>query len=160
MEALTVLAGLLIAVGIVGLVVPVLPGLAVTVLGVLVWAASNGSRTAWIVFGVVVVLALAGWVVQYAVPGRRMKRAGVPTPTLLAGAICGVIGFFVIPVVGLFAGFVLGVYAMEHARLRNGAAAWAQTKTALKGVLMSMGIELAAAVAVAITWVIGLLLTR
>lgn len=160
MEPLTVLAALLVAVGVAGLVIPVLPGLALTVLGMLIWAASTGGTTAWVVFGIAVVVAVIGWVVQYVVPGRRMKAAGVPTMTLLVGAVCGIVGFFVIPVLGLFVGFVLGVLLAEYARQRDLSAAWRQTVVALKGVLLSIGIELVAATTIAVLFVIGLLVTR
>lgn len=160
MELVSVLAALLIAVGIAGLVIPVLPGLVLTVVGVLVWALERGDSAGWTVFGIALAIAIIGWVTQYVVPGRRMKAAGVPTRTLVAGAVCAVVGFFVIPVIGLFVGFVLGVYLMERLRTSNGAAAWTQTKVALKGVLLSVGIELCAAVGVAATWVVGLLVTR
>lgn len=160
MELVTVIAGLLIVVGIAGLVIPVLPGLALTVAGVLVWALERGDGTGWTVFGICLGVAALGWVTQYAIPSKRMKAAGVPTRTLLVGALCAVVGFFVIPVLGLFVGFVLGVYLMERLRMSDGAAAWAQTKVALKGVLLSIGIELCAALIVAATWVVGLLITR
>ncbi|CAG7572934.1 hypothetical protein FB554_1077 [Barrientosiimonas humi] len=160
MEPVSVLAALLIAVGIVGLVIPILPGLIITLLGVGIWALERQDTAGWVVLGICTLIAAVGWMVQYAVPGRRMKAAGVPTPVLLVGAVAGVIGFFVIPVVGLFVGFVLGVLVVENARLRSWSAAWRQTKIALRGVIMSIGIELAAAVLVAVTWVIGLLVTR
>lgn len=160
MEAVTVLAAVLIAVGILGLVVPVLPGLAVTILGVLVWALDRQETAAWVVLGVCVLIALAGWTLQYLIPGRRMKAQGVPTSVLMIGALCGLVGFFVIPVLGLPIGFVAGVYVAEHLRLKESAAARRQTVLALKGVMLSIGIELAAALMVAATWVVGLLVTR
>lgn len=160
MELVSVLAGLLIVVGIAGLVIPVLPGLILTVIGVLIWALERGDGAGWTVFAIAVMIAVIGWVTQYAVPGRRMKSAGVPTSTLVVGAACAVVGFFVIPVVGLFLGFVLGVYVMERVRASGADVAWDRTKVALKGVLLSIGIELAAAVGVAATWVVGLLVTR
>ena len=57
----------------------------------------------------------------------------------------GVVGFFVVPVVGLFVGFVLGVYLAERRRV-GGAAAWPSTKEALRAVGLSILIELAAGV--------------
>ena len=54
---------------------------------------------------------------KYAVPGRRLKEVGIPTSTLLLGAVLGVVGFFVIPVVGLPIGFVLGIYLAELSRV-------------------------------------------
>lgn len=160
MELVTVIAGILIVVGILGLIVPVLPGLLLTEAGVLLWATENGSRTAWVVFGLSVVIALIGWFLQYQVPNRQLRRIGVPGSSRLTGVVLAVIGFFVVPVIGLFLGFVLGVYLAEQVRLRNPSAAWTSTKMALKMALASIGIELAAAVTVALLWVAGLLLTR
>lgn len=154
-----VIAGLLIATGIVGLVVPILPGLALCLIGVLLWAWSTGG-SAWWFFAAAAVVAVIGWVVQYTVPGKRMAAAGVPGQVLLLGGICGIVGFFVIPVVGLFVGFVLGVLLAELARTRTFADAWVSTKHALKAVLTSVAIELTAAVIVAFIWVAGLLATR
>jgi hypothetical protein len=54
---------------------------------------------------------------------------------------------------------VLGIYLVEHSRSRDAAAAWAATKTALRAVLLSVGIELAAGLAIAATWVVGVLLS-
>lgn len=160
MEPVTVLAGALIVIGILGLVVPVLPGLILTLGGVLLWASENGSTTAWVIFGLSVVIAAIGYFLQYQVPNRSLRRIGVPGRSRLAGIVLAIIGFFVIPFVGLFVGFVVGVYVAEQIRLRNPAAAWTSTKVALKAVLTSIGIELAAAVAVALLWVGGLLLTK
>ena len=159
MQPVTVLSGLMIAVGIVGLIVPVLPGLALSLLGVLLWAWSTGGA-AWWFFAAACVVAVIGWIVQYTVPGKRMAAAGVPGRVLLLGAVCGIVGFFVIPVVGLFIGFVLGVLLAELGRTRTIADAWTSTKHALRAVVTSVAIELTAAVVVALIWVAGLLTTR
>ena len=44
------------------------------------------------------------------VPGRRLRDAGVPRQSIVAGLVLAVVGFFVIPFVGFFIGFPLGVY--------------------------------------------------
>lgn len=152
-----VITGLLIAAGILGLIVPVLPGLAICLFGVLLWSGVGGTQGHWIVFGICVVIALIGWVLQWTRPNKHLKSFGVPGRSRLAGVALGAVGFFVIPVVGLFIGFVAGVYLAEHARLRNPAAAWTSTRAAVRAALLSVGIELAAAVAVAATWAVGLL---
>ena len=150
--ATTIGAVLLMAVGIGGLVVPVLPGLACVLLGVLVWAVGHSGPAAWTVFAVACIIAAGGYVVQYLLPGRHLSRAGVPKRSSIIGAVCGVVGFFVVPVVGLFAGFVIGVVSAEYARLRRVDAAWASTKAALRATLMSVGIELLAAVVITVGW--------
>ena len=57
-------------------------------------------------------------------------------------------------------GFVLGIYLVEHGRSRDAAAAWQSTKTALRAVFLSIGIELIAGLAIATTWVAGVMLSR
>lgn len=160
MEPVTVLAGVLIVVGILGLIVPVLPGLALCLLGVLIWAGHVGSSTSWTVFGVCVLVAAVGWVTQFTVPNRRLKLAGVPGRVKLAGIVAAVVGFFLIPYVGLFVGFVVGVFAAELVRVRDVSRAWTSTKASVRAVLTSIGIELAAAIVVSWIWVAGLLITR
>lgn len=159
MDAVTLAAGAMITLGILGLVVPVLPGLLLCLAGVLLWAWEVDTGTSWTVFGCGVVVAAIGWVVQFLVPNRRLKAAGVPGVAKFAGLVGAVIGFFVIPYVGLFVGFPAGVFAAEQLRLRDAARARAATKAAVRAVLTSIGIELAAAVLVSWIWVAGVLLS-
>lgn len=160
MQAATVVSALLIVVGIFGVVIPILPGTLLCVAGVLVWTVTTGGGIAWSIFAVSVALALTGWTLKYVLPGRNLSSAGVPRQTLLLGTVCAIVGFFVIPYVGLAIGFVLGVYLAEHARLRNPQQARNATVTAVKAVLLSVGIELLTATAIAAVWVVGLLSTR
>ena len=51
------------------------------------------------------------------------------------------VGFFVVPVVGGFLGFVLGVYLAERIKLGTDAAAWPSARHALNAIGLSMGIE-------------------
>jgi uncharacterized protein YqgC (DUF456 family) len=159
-STVTLLCGLAIVAGIVGVIVPVLPGLLLCWLGVLAWAVfADGGLAKWLVLAVVTGLAAAGTVVKYLWPGRNLKRSGVPNTTLLAGGVLGLVGFFVIPIVGLVLGFVLGVWLAERVRLGDHRRAWPSTVHALKAAGLSMLIELAAALAIAATWGAGLLAT-
>ena len=153
MEVATVLAAVLVAVGIVGIVLPILPGLVLVVAGVGVWAVARGDVVAWTVLGAVVAIAVVGSVVKYLAPGRRLRDSGVPGRTIVSGAVLGVVGFFVIPLVGLFIGFVLGVYLAELARLGAHEAAWPSTRQALAAVGWSIVIERATGLLAAAVWV-------
>jgi uncharacterized protein YqgC (DUF456 family) len=151
----TLVPPLLILVGLIGIIVPVLPGLILVLGGVLVWALVESSPLAWTIFAVSVVITIAGYVLQYTLPGRRMRERGVSSSTLFLAMAFGVVGFFVIPVVGAIIGFVLGIFVVELGRSRDRSQAWTRTKHALVAVLHSMGIELAAALAITALYVAG-----
>lgn len=147
-----VLVGLAILVGLLGVIVPILPGVILIAGAILVWAIMTGGAAAWTVFAVCATFLVISGVIKYTWPGRKLKEAGVPNRSLFIGAVLGIIGFFVIPVVGLILGFVLGVYLSELQRIRQQQAAWQSTVHALKGVGLSMLIELLGALLAAGVW--------
>jgi hypothetical protein len=153
----TLLAGLLVVVGLVGVVVPMLPGLVLVVAGIAVWSVPRHDALGWTVLGVAVAIVAVGTVAKYLLPGKKMRAAGVPGRTLLAGGVLGIVGFFVVPVVGLVLGFVLGVYLAELARLGRDRA-WTSTRAALGAVGWSILIELAAGLLATAVWVGALVL--
>ena len=155
-----VLVALVIAVGIVGIIVPLLPGILLVYVAILVWAVVEHNVTAWVTLGVVTVLIGATTLIKYMWPMKRMRSADVGTMTLLAGAVLGIIGFFVIPIVGLVIGFVLGVYLAELANRHDQRVAWTSTKHALKGVALSVGVELAGALLATAAWAFGVYVTQ
>jgi uncharacterized protein YqgC (DUF456 family) len=118
---------LVMVAGLVGVVVPVLPGL------VLIWAAGVGW--AWV----------GGGAVRWAV-------AGVLTVLLVAGAVGALVGFFVIPVVGVVVGGVGAVYLAERSRLGAHRSAWRSTRAVLIGVGIGLLVELATGVVMIGVW--------
>lgn len=147
-----------IVVGVLGVVVPVLPGSLLVGGAVLVWAVVTGGATAWIVFAVVALFLALGTVIKYLVPGRGLKADGIPTRTLLVGAVAAVAGLFVIPVVGAPVGFVVGIYLAELQRLGT-QRAWPSTVGALRAVGLSILIETTACALAAAAWVAGVAAT-
>jgi uncharacterized protein YqgC (DUF456 family) len=153
---LVLLCAIAMAVGLVGVVVPALPGLFLCYAAVVVWAIlSDGGWGRWLVLALATVWLAIGTVVKYLWPGKQLKSAGVPSRTLFAGAALAIIGFFVIPVLGLPIGFVGGVFLTEWLRLGDANRAWPSTREALKAAGLAMLIELFAAVLIAVTWTGG-----
>ncbi|WP_067849208.1 DUF456 domain-containing protein [Nocardia lijiangensis] len=150
-----VVIGLLILVGLLGIIVPILPGVILIFGAILAWAIMTGGATAWTVFAISTVFLVLSGIIKYTWPGRKMKDAGVSNRALFLGAVLGIVGFFVIPIVGLFVGFVVGVYLSELQRLAQTQPAWQATKHALKGVGLSMLIELLGALLATATWLTG-----
>lgn len=156
----SVVAALAILAGLAGVVVPGLPALPLCWGGVLVWALFGDTGPGRLaVLAAATVVAAGGTVVKYLWPGRNLKRTGVPTSSLLAGGLLGLVGFFVIPVVGLVIGFVGGVWSAERLRLGSNQLAWPATVQALKAAGLSMLVEFLAGLVIAALWVAGLLLT-
>jgi uncharacterized protein len=152
-----VAVGLAIATGIVGVVLPVLPGALLVWAAIAVWALAVGSTTAVAVLVVATLLIGGAQVVKLLVPGRRLRDAGVPRRSILAGLLLAAVGFFVVPVVGFFVGFPLGVYLEERRRLGLHASAWRSTREALRAMGLSILIELSATVLAAGVWVAAVL---
>lgn len=160
-SSITFICALAMVVGVLGVIVPMVPGVILCWTSTIVWAVFGGvdSAARWVVVAVATVVALLGLVAKYAWPGRNLKRSGVPNLTLLAGGALGLVGFFVIPIVGLPIGFILGVYLAEWRRMGDSKLAWPSTKAALGAAGLSMLIELSTALVIAATWVVGLVVT-
>lgn len=157
MTALEIVVALAIALGLATTAVPVLPGTLIVGAAILVWASETGGTTAWTVLAIAVVLLMTGAIAKYLLPGRRLKDAGIPPSTQLAGIALGIVGFFVVPVLGLFLGFVLGVFLAEWRRLGR-EQAWPSTRHALRAAGLSILIELIFGTAAAAAWVAGVVL--
>ncbi|GAS99790.1 protein of unknown function [Mycolicibacterium canariasense] len=153
-----VLVALVIAVGLAGIVIPILPGGLLVFAAITVWALVERTTVGWVTLGIAAAMFVTAEVVKYTWPVRRMRQAQVSTWSLVAGAVLGVIGFFVIPVLGLVLGFVGGVYLAELAKRRDQRRAWASTVHALKGVALSVGVEFTGALLATITWAAAVLL--
>lgn len=148
-----VLVALAIAVGLAGIIIPILPGGLLVFGAIAVWAWVEGTVVSWVTLGIVAVLFIASEVIKYTWPVKRMRQADVRTSSLVAGGVLGVIGFFVIPVLGLLLGFVLGIFLAELGVRRDTTRAWVSTLHALKGVALSVGVELTGALASTVVWI-------
>lgn len=147
--------GLLMAVGLVGVVLPVLPGLLLIAGTGAVWAWLQGGVAAWVVFVAMFVVLAIGTVAKYVLPHRTLKDVGAPLSTMLLGLLGAIIGFFAIPVLGLIIGGVAGVYIGEWQRLGDAGNAWRSTWATIKAIGAGMLIELAAGILAVLIWVVG-----
>jgi uncharacterized protein YqgC (DUF456 family) len=157
LQAHDVLAGVAVLVGLLGTVVPIIPGLVLQVIAVTVWAFEESSPTGWSVLIAVVLLAASATILKYLSPGRQLKEAGVPGRVLTLALIVGMILFFPLPVVGGPLGFVATIYLFERMRV-GPQQAWPSTRAAIKAVLQSIGIEMGGAFLIAVVFFTSALL--
>jgi uncharacterized protein len=158
LEIQDVLAGIAVVVGLIGIVVVFLPGLALQVIAVFLWALEESTVIGWVVLGIVVAVAIGATVLKYVFPQRRLRQEGVPGWVVFVAVLVAIVGLFVIPVVGAPIGFILTIYVFERVR-RGRPQAWPSTKVALKAVLTSTGIELAGGFTILLVFVAGAFLT-
>ena len=155
---LDVLVVLAVAVAVVGIVVPVLPGTVLALGAFLLWALLTGGSSAWGAFAIIAVLIALGQILKYLLPHKSLTAAGVPGRSILVGAVCAIAGFFLIPVIGLVVGFIGGLFLAEQVRLRNWAEAIDSTWVAMKATGFAILIELGALMAATTVWVGALIL--
>ena len=157
---MTVVCGALIAVGIAGVVVPVLPGSILIIVSLLMWALTVTSTEGWVVFAIGTTLAgYTGDRPKTPGPDLELAREAIEACTagrsVTIGVLAGIAGMFVIPVVGLFVGFALGLFTSEYARQRDARAALTSSLHALKATGLGILAELILACLAGTTWVIG-----
>ncbi len=148
----------MVVIGLGGIILPILPGLFLQLFAVVFWAFEESTAVAWAVAGLSLLVTVAVTFLKYTRPGRKLKDAGIPMWVLVVAVGLGILGFFVIPVVGGPLAFVLAVYVFE--RVRSGRErAWPSTKVALVALAQSVGIELAGGVTILLLLLAGVFLT-
>jgi uncharacterized protein len=135
LEVLTLLA---LIVGLLGLIVPVFPGLVIMWLGtgayaIIQNAAGNMTSWKWFLFGVITLLMITGSVVDNIIIARKIRDKYVPWSSILFAFAAGILAsIFFTPIVGLFAA-PGGLYVAENHRLKNSNAALEATKAYMIG---------------------------
>lgn len=114
--AVTIVTGVLLVVAAVGVVYPVLPGSLIAIVTLVVWAAVVGTWPAWVAGIVGALICVAGWSASAVLTGRKLKHLEVPRWSILVAVVAGIAGMFLIPVVGIFVGFAVGLLASEWIR--------------------------------------------
>ena len=111
---LLILAAVLVLIGLVGTVLPVIPGALLVFAGLALAAwAQDFSRVGWVGLTIIGVLALLSFVADFVASLLGAKRVGASPMALVGAAIGAVAGLFLgIPglILGPFLGAVLGEY--------------------------------------------------
>jgi uncharacterized protein YqgC (DUF456 family) len=124
--------------GLVGLIVPVFPGLTVMWLAVLVYALvqnAAGLMTSWdwFLFGVITVLMISGNIVDNLIIAYKMRDKYIPWSSIIWAFAAGLVAsLFFTPLVGLVAA-PLGLFLAELRRLKERDAAIESTKAYMVG---------------------------
>jgi uncharacterized protein YqgC (DUF456 family) len=155
------LCALAMALGLVGTLVPLLPGMALIWATALVFGLVDGfGSTGVAAFALITALAVAALVGKVLLPGRGARGGGAPMASLMIGALAGVVGFFVIPVLGMPIGAVLGVLVAEYRRTRRWELAWRSTRGVVVGIGLAAALEFGAGTLMVLAWAAWVVLAR
>ena len=125
-------------VGLVGLAMPVFPGLVIMWAGTLLYAIVKGTsgymtNWEWVAFGLITVLMFGGSVVDNLIIARKMRDHYVPWNSILFAFAAGIIAsLFFTPLIGLIAA-PAGLFFAELRRLKNRDEAWRSTRAYMIG---------------------------
>ena len=128
----------ILVVGLVGLIMPVFPGLVIMWLATLVYAFLQGAAGRmtgwdWFLFALITILMLVGSVVDNIIIARKMRDHFIPWSSILfAFAVSIVASLFFTPIIGLAAAPVT-LFLAEMRRLNNRDEAIASTKAYMVG---------------------------
>ena len=136
--ALETLTLFVLLIGLIGLIVPVFPGLTIMWLGALVYALlqqSAGQMTSWdwVLFGIITLLMIGGNILDNLIIAYKMRDKYIPWSSILWAFAIGIVAsIFFTPLVGLVAAPV-GLFVAELRRLKDRNAAIDSTKAYMIG---------------------------
>ncbi len=151
----SIVAAIVMVVGLCGVVIPVLPGLA------LIWGTAliYGFIVGFDAVGVVAMVVLTGLLIAsiikgVIIPRRTASESGASGWSQLGGVVGAVIGFFAIPFVGIIIGALVGVLVVEFFIKGNFDDAWTATKGTAKGFGISALIDFGLGMFMIVVWAI------
>jgi uncharacterized protein len=135
---LEVLTFLVLLTGLIGLVVPIFPGLTVMWIGTLVYAiiqAISGNMTwvGWLLFVLITLLMIGGNIVDNIIIAKHVREKNVPWSSIIWAFAAGIIvSLFFTPIAGMVAS-PLGLFLAEWWRLKDKQTAFDNTKAWMTG---------------------------
>jgi uncharacterized protein len=116
-------------VGLLGLIIPVYPGLNIIWIAALIYAIVDGfTWPAWLYFAFITLLMLVGNLADNYFINIRARKTGASWLAIGVGYIAGIVGTFIIPLLGGLIFSILGVLVVELIRKKNWKIAWVTTR--------------------------------
>ncbi len=122
--------------GLVGLVIPIFPGIIVIWLAILAYGLITGFYPlAWVLFAVITILFLVGVTIDNILMNAKAHQAGAAWSSLILGIVAGILGTILLPPFGGIIATPLVVLLLEYIRRRD----IKQALIALRGLLIGWG---------------------
>jgi len=127
-------------VGLVGVVIPIFPGVVVIWLAALGYGIINGFDPPGLLIFIFITIALIpGVTVDNVLMGAGARQGGASWISILGALVAGIIGTLLFPPVGGLIAAPLAVLLLEFQRVRHFGKAWVATRGLAVGWLLSVG---------------------
>jgi len=144
---------LFMLVGLLGLLIPIFPGLLIMWIASLGYGiASDFTTTGIIIFVIITVLAIFGTLVDNLMMGAGARKGGASWLTIVIALLAGVIGTLLFPPIGGILAIPLAILLLEYIRIRDIKQAWLALRGLATGWGLSYFIRLLIGVMILILW--------
>lgn len=155
---ISIVAIILLLLGIVGTILPVLPGLLLSLAGLLIYKFGTDAPLSMVFIWIFVALTLISTVLNYVIPAKTNRKYGGTKWGSIGSFVGTLIGIFFIPIpfgflIGMFAGVFVGELLHDANDKKK---AWNSTKGALIGFLYGTGFNLIVGLAMFLVVVIDI----
>ncbi len=146
---LKILAYVGLALGVVGVILPVIPGPILIWFSALLWAWADGFQAVgWPTLIILGLLALLAEISDVALAAMGARKGGAGWLSMVVAGAAAVVGFLIFNLIGALIGAFLGLLAWETYRHRGEIRqAWHASKGFILGYLLAMVVKMAFAIA-------------
>jgi uncharacterized protein YqgC (DUF456 family) len=132
--SLNIVIYLIMAVGLIGMIIPIYPGVVIIWAAALIYGFITGFATLEIwVLVLITALMIVGTLVDNVLMGGKARQAGASWISIAGALLAGVAGTFAFPPLGGIVAAPTLLFLLEYARLRDSQKAWGVTKGLLTG---------------------------
>jgi uncharacterized protein len=145
--------------GLLGLLVPIFPGLTVMWIGTLVYAlaeAANGNMNwvDWTLFVFITLLMIGGNIIDNIIIAKHVRDKNVPWSSIILAFVAGIlVSLFFTPLVGIVAA-PAGLFAAEWRRLKDRDVAFANTKAWMTGFGWAIAVKMGIGFVMLLLWML------
>lgn len=144
------------AIGLIGAIIPIVPGLVVIWAAILAYAVfvDHWQAIHPLIFVLITLIVIVFSTADLWLPMLGAKKTGASGKGMLLGFVGAIIGTFLLPVIGTIAGYVIGILAAEYLRHREAGLALKSGFGALLGWGVGTALELVGCIVVILIFVV------
>lgn len=153
------LALVLLVLGVIGTIIPFIPGALLSVAGVLVYWWSTGFTTPGTLFvAATILVGMAAVMIDYFAGAISAKAGGASNMTTFVAAIVGLLLFFIAGPFGILVGVTVTVFLVEFYRTQRMEQSMRAAVYALAGLLASTAVQLLITISILIGFLLAVFL--